>query len=203
VQDGTHVYTVSRINFASFENNPNGVSASLLLDLSVDASKSQSVTRRVGAGVNISFSGQAKVYVQITHGKEMVDINYVGLEWTRPLTHRINTWTNARLLRGVVLSKAQQAAMAAVPGAKQRIKATINQELRNGIAQQKAAFRQYFIEIARSMRDVPGAVPKLASDRAGAYFQHHIKFKNPSLIQNPPHTPPEADSGLLFHQETF
>jgi hypothetical protein len=203
MEQGAYVYTVTNLNFSSFEHNTKGVTASLLLDLSVDASKGQAVTRRVNAGVNLTFHGQAKIFVTVTHSPMMVDVNYTGIQWTRPLTHRINTWTNARLLKGVIHKKAREQAMAAVPSTKAAIIQKVDQEIRNGIATQKAQFRQYFVEIARYMQDVPGAQPKLTSDRQGAYFQHHIKVDNAQAVKNPPNTPSDVDSGFLFHQETF
>jgi hypothetical protein len=203
VEDGAYVYTVTDFRFSQFEHNINGVSASILLNLSIDASKSQAVTRRVDAGVNLSFTGQAKVLVDVTYQGQTISVNYRGLQWTQPLTHRINTWTNARLLRGLVLSKATEAANAAVPETKRSIIQKLDQELRNGIATQSANFERYFSDISLAMQDVPGAIPRLTSDASGAYFQHHIAVKNPSVVKNPPMTPQDVDAGFLFHEETF
>lgn len=203
VEDGAYVYTVTEMNFSGFENNLNGVTGSILLNLSVDASKSQAVTRRVDAGVNLSFSGQAKVLVDVMFSGSNVSVVYRGIEWTMPLTHRINTWTNARLLRGVVHRKAMEAAAAAVPETKRTIAQKVDQELRSGISSQTANFQNHFAEIAMAMNDVPGALPKLTSDRAGAYFQHHIGVRNPGAVKNPPNTPSEVEAGFLFHQDMF
>jgi hypothetical protein len=203
VEDGAYVYTVTDFSFSQFENNLNGVTGSILMNLSIDASKGQAVTARVNAGVNLSFHGQAKVLVDITYHGNTIKVSYRGMQWTQPLTHRINTWTNARLLRGVVHAKAREAALAAVPQTKRSIIEKLDQELRTGIASQSANFERYFLEISRSMQDVPGATPKLTSDQSGAYFQHHIALRQGSVVKNPPHTPADADAGFLFHQDTF
>ncbi len=203
VEDGAYVYTVTDFSFSQFESNLNGVTGSILMNLSIDASKGQAVTARVNAGVNLSFQGQARVLVDVIYHGNTIKVSYRGMQWTQPLTHRINTWTNARLLRGLVHAKAREAALAAVPETKRSIIQKLDHELRTGIASQTASFERYFSEISRSMEDVPGATPKLTSDSSGAYFQHHIALRQGGVVKNPPHTPHDVDAGFLFHQDTF
>lgn len=203
VQDGAYVYTVTELNFQQFTTNASGITAVMNLDVSVDASKSQALPLWASAGVDLSFRGRAQAVIDIINQNGRIVVAYRGTSWPMPLTAHINTWTNARIARGMVHSKARQQAQAAVPSTKAQIERTVDKELRTSIAQQSGDLQGYFQMIAEAMYDVPGAIPKLTSDSAGAYFQHHIPVVQGANVQNPPSTPSDVDAGFLFHQDTF
>lgn len=203
VEDGAHIYTVTKLKVDGFEPSQSGIKFAALLDVSVDAKKGQYIALGASGGANLSFQGQAKIVFHIVKSGNSIDLVYQGISWPKELTHYVSVWTNAVIARRAVLNGARTEAAKSIEPSKAKIRETISKEIQNNLLAQKANLRLYFDQIAQAMNDVPSATPKFYSEQGAAYFQHLLATKQGKRFSAPPQAPQTVDTGFSFNENFF